>query len=172
MTSAEIINFISLPRFTYKYKILTFLDKLFLICKNSDMKDYIIKNKKKIILGALTCLLIGFIYINIGCPFRRIIGVSCPGCGMTRAVFELFKLNFKGAFNAHPLIYVMPIAATVYIFKEKLPEKTYKALVVLLCTVMFITYMIRMLSGSEIVYFKPETGIVYKLIEYIFQSLK
>ncbi|MCI8650646.1 MAG: DUF2752 domain-containing protein [Anaerotruncus sp.] len=42
------------------------------------------------------------------CPILWTFGVSCPGCGMTRAVFALLRLDFVAAFRLHPLVYVLP----------------------------------------------------------------
>ncbi len=38
------------------------------------------------------------------CFTRRFLGVSCPGCGMTRAVAQLLHGNFGQALALHPLV--------------------------------------------------------------------
>lgn len=49
----------------------------------------------------------------IFCPFNRLTGLYCPGCGMTRAVFELIHLNILRAIrdNALVLLLIGPGAA-------------------------------------------------------------
>ena len=39
-------------------------------------------------------------YFNIGIPclFYQITGLKCPGCGITRLIFSLIKLDFRQAF--------------------------------------------------------------------------
>ena len=37
------------------------------------------------------------------CPFRYIFGVSCPGCGMTRALVAAVFSDLETAFGFHPL---------------------------------------------------------------------
>jgi len=41
------------------------------------------------------------------CPFRRCTGVTCPGCGLTRATGALARGNLASAHSHHPL--VLPI---------------------------------------------------------------
>lgn len=41
--------------------------------------------------------------LDVGCVFRRITGIPCPGCGMTRAHLAALRLDFRGAFYYHPL---------------------------------------------------------------------
>ena len=39
----------------------------------------------------------------IGCPLRRLTGISCPFCGMTRAYLLVFTGDISGAFSMHSL---------------------------------------------------------------------
>ena len=48
-------------------------------------------------------------YINIGCLFKNVFSVPCPGCGLTRALISLFKLKFVDAFYYNFLIYPIVI---------------------------------------------------------------
>ena len=58
------------------------------------------------------CLLLG-VYVafitltGIGCPIRFFIGISCPGCGMSRAVLLMLSGHFQAAFRMHPLVYAV-----------------------------------------------------------------
>ena len=45
---------------------------------------------------------------GIGCVFLWLFDVPCPGCGMTRAVSCLLRLDPVGAFRHHPLVFAMP----------------------------------------------------------------
>ena len=63
------------------------------------------------------CLLLG-VYVafitltGIGCPIRFSTGISCPGCGMSRAVLLLLSGHFQAAFQMHPLVYAVLPAGT------------------------------------------------------------
>lgn len=37
------------------------------------------------------------------CPSRALLGLPCPGCGMTRATLALFRGDVAGSFALHPL---------------------------------------------------------------------
>lgn len=43
----------------------------------------------------------------IFCPFHKLTGLFCPGCGITRMLLELFKGNFYQAFRYNPLLFIM-----------------------------------------------------------------
>jgi hypothetical protein len=38
-----------------------------------------------------------------GCPFHRLTGIACPGCGTTRAVARLLRCDVAGGFAMNPL---------------------------------------------------------------------
>lgn len=72
------------------------------------------------------CLLLG-VYVafitltGIGCPIRFFTGISCPGCGMSRAVLLLLSGHFQAAFRMHPLVYAV-LPAGIWLFFG--PEQT------------------------------------------------
>lgn len=63
------------------------------------------------ILGVCGILLYYKIYnlygIGIPCVFHKITGFYCPGCGITRAIFSLLKLDFKSAIMNNLLIFLL-----------------------------------------------------------------
>ena len=54
-----------------------------------------------------------------GCPVQHFTGVPCPGCGLSRALFALLRLDFAAAFRYHPMIYVLPPVALYVLFEKK-----------------------------------------------------
>ena len=42
-----------------------------------------------------------------------------PGCGLSRALFALLRLDFAAAFRYHPMIYVLPPVALYTLFGKK-----------------------------------------------------
>jgi len=46
------------------------------------------------------------------CPIRLLTGISCPGCGTSRAWIRLIKGDAAGAFRVHPLFW-WPAAAAL-----------------------------------------------------------
>lgn len=55
-------------------------------------------------LGALTIA---------GCPIRKLFGVPCPGCGLTRAWMSFLTGQWKSALQYHPLFLAAPIALII-----------------------------------------------------------
>ncbi len=75
----------------------------------------IAKNICTVGLVLLVCAAVGFVF---GCPIKRITGLPCPGCGMTRGCAALLRLDFAEAFRWHPLCPLVPVMAVLYVFKD------------------------------------------------------
>ena len=75
--------------------------------------------KMKLILILISFLIIYFILselldVGIPCLFYEITGYYCPGCGITRLLFSLLKLDFYQAFRYNPLIFILIIITGIY----------------------------------------------------------
>ena len=90
---------------------------------------------KKIVAVVIACILGGVILYNLNpteyyfmpkCPLKLITGLSCPGCGIQRAIHALLHGEIVKAisFNYY-LVYSGPYAAS-FILLWLLPENTYK----------------------------------------------
>ena len=76
-------------------------------------------SKMKLILILISFLIIYFILselldVGIPCLFYEITGYYCPGCGITRLLFFLLKLDFYQAFRYNPLIFILIIITGIY----------------------------------------------------------
>lgn len=40
-----------------------------------------------------------------GCPWHRLTGIACPGCGTTRAIARLLSLDLAGGFAMNPVFF-------------------------------------------------------------------
>ena len=102
---------------------------------------------------------------GIGCPIKYLTGVSCPGCGMTRAWKAVLHLDFAGAFSYHPL-WILPVpGALLLLFKDRLPKRLYRILLGLIVAAFLVVYAIRMASGdSDVVVFRPSKGLIGRII--------
>lgn len=125
-------------------------------------------NIKKYIPYLVTAAVLILFYSLIGCPFKVFLGVTCPGCGMSRAFEALLKLDFLLAFRMHPLVFFLPVAAVVFLLQKKIPPKLYEGFLITAAVVMFAVYFIRLFSGSEIVYIDLKNGLIYKFIRNLF----
>lgn len=106
-------------------------------------------------------------YAVVGCPFRYFFGVCCPGCGMTRAAFSIIKFDFAGALHYHPLIFIMPLCATVFLVRKKLPSKLYNGLIAVAVILFAGVYICRLITGNECVYIDFTRGLIYQAVQYI-----
>lgn len=83
------------------------------------MNNILLSKKIKLIFIILILFLYAFIYLkyNVGIPciFFEITGLYCPGCGITRAIISLIKLDFIQAFRYNPLIIVVFPFLLIYI---------------------------------------------------------
>ena len=110
---------------------------------------------------------IAVFYLNCGCPIRFFTGVSCPGCGMTRALTALLRLDLSLAFEMHPLVFLLPIAAVVYFIRRLIPKKALRLIYVSALILLVAIYIIRMKAGSSVVYADFESGMLFKLFDKI-----
>ena len=76
---------------------------------------------------------------GVTCPIKYITGISCAGCGMSRAWISLLHFNIHDAFMYHPLFFLPPIVVIVYLYR------------------MFI-------GDGNVVVFEPQNNIVFRII--------
>lgn len=65
------------------------------------------KNKIIVLLFSLIIILCAIFHISIPCPIYSTTGLHCPGCGVTRMLREIFKLNFYQAFRYNMLLFIL-----------------------------------------------------------------
>ena len=132
---------------------------------------FIKKYKDLIFLGLAIGLYVLFITLSgIRCPIKFITGISCPGCGMTRAVLSAITLNFEAAFSYHPLWCVTPPAlALLIIFKIYGKRRALNTCLYVSCAALLVVYAIRLAIGDgAVVSFQPKEGIIYKILSGLF----
>lgn len=128
-----------------------------------------LKKYKDIIYPAAVII---FVYavmdlVGIGCPIKFITGISCLGCGMTRAWAAVLKLDFAAAFYYHPLFPLPLIALIVYFAKSKINIKIYKIFILTIVMAFIIIYIYRLIySEGDIVVFEPDNNILFRLLEH------
>ena len=58
---------------------------------------------------------------GVTCPIKYITGISCAGCGMSRAWISLLHFNIHDAFMYHPLFFLPPVVVIVMLLKSDIP---------------------------------------------------
>ena len=92
--------------------------------------------------------IIGVIYIifnliGIGCPIKFFTGISCPVCGMTRALFAALRLQFSDALYFHPLFGLVPFMFALYLFDYKLKSHHVRYIYIAICIAFLLVYIMR-----------------------------
>lgn len=127
------------------------------------MRNYI---KTAVCVTAVLALVL--LYWRLGCPIRLLTGVSCPGCGMSRAAYHLIRLDVSAAAVCHPVVFLMPVfAALFWTFRRN--RKGFYAVLGVFCVCLLAVYIWRMAFSvsPEVVYFHPEDGVIYKVIRFL-----
>lgn len=124
-----------------------------------------------LVFGLSLYMLIAIIF-NLPCPIKFITGISCPGCGMTRAVISLCKLDFDSAWHYHPLVFLLiPIAITIYILSVKKLIKARKVFLICVAVLFLAVYLYRFIViKSDVLVFEPQNGLFLGIIPGLFSS--
>ena len=97
------------------------------------LKKVIVRNLVFLTLFISYYLLYSYTSIGIPCIFKLITGYDCPGCGITRCLFSLVKLNIKEAYNFNQLVTISIIPFVIiylyytycYVYDKKNRLKVY-----------------------------------------------
>lgn len=80
---------------------------------------------------------------SLKCPFNELTGLHCTGCGITRLMLSLFKLEFYQAFRYNPFVFVLCFFYGIYMIyslirykKIKSPNKTL-VIIILVIAILF-----------------------------------
>lgn len=129
------------------------------------------KNERKELICAVTAVVVLYTameLIGITCPIKFITGISCAGCGMSRAWMAFLQLDIAKAFEYHPLFWLVPIAVIVLLCKSKINIKIYKIIIFTIIIMFAIVYICRLIwSGDDVVVFEPEKNILFRIIRVI-----
>ena len=121
---------------------------------------------KGIVIIALFYLMIES--IGITCPIKFITGISCAGCGMSRAYISLFKGDISMAFYYHPLFILPPILLFSIVFRNRIGSKLFKTIIVVSALLFVAVYVIRMLDmNNSVVVFEINNGLIFKVINFV-----
>ena len=133
------------------------------------MRDF--GKRYKSTLGAIlaVALLYGIFYmVGIGCPIKYVTGISCGGCGMTRAYLSLLHLDLAGAFHYHPLFFLPPLFIVLIMEKKHLSPKVCSLLMFTIIAAFLIMYLLRLLDPEDtVVVFRPKEGLIYRIYSYV-----
>ncbi len=82
-------------------------------------------------------------YFNITCVFLELFKIPCPGCGMTRALRALVRLDFLQAMRHNVMIFFMPYVAAYVLFDFR--HKAHIVLLKVIAGIAIINWLIKLL---------------------------
>lgn len=111
---------------------------------------YDIKNAKWVIMFIIAYFAFFKLVLGVVCPMVWITGYPCPACGLTRAAVLLLGLDFSGAWEVHPFIFIIAIYLVIfcwnrYLCGKKAGKKLMLAAIVIII-LMIIYYIWRMIQ--------------------------
>ena len=119
-------------------------------------------------LAAVAALYAALHFAGFGCPIKAVTGVSCAGCGMTRAWLAALSGDLSAAFAYHPLFWVVPLAALVFLFRRRLPRRLFTALLLAAALAFVAVYAVRLADPRDpVVVFAPEEGLLYRILRLL-----
>jgi len=120
------------------------------------------------VITSVTAVVVLYVILEsfgVTCPIKYITGISCAGCGMSRAWIALLHFNIHDAFMYHPLFFLPPVVVIVMLLKSKINIKFYKIFMFTIAGAFVIVYLYRMFIGDgNVVVFEPQNNIVFRII--------
>ena len=83
------------------------------------------------------------------CPSRELLGLPCPGCGLTRSTLLILRGQWAESWRLQPFGYAWLALAAVFVLDRYVLEtrqKLWKGLLVVICVGMVILYGYRMVT--------------------------
>lgn len=119
-------------------------------------------------VAAIALLYVVLELLGVTCPIRFLTGVSCAGCGMSRAWLSLLRLDLAGAVRFHPLFWLPVPAAALLLARRRIPRRLFRAGLAVCAALFLSVYLIRLFLPGEIVVFAPSQGLIWRLLSRIF----
>ena len=111
--------------------------------------------------------------LGITCPIKYLLGISCPGCGMSRAVWALLRLDFAAAAYYHPLCFALPFVAAglIYTYIRK-QTRLFQILLWGFVGVMIVVYLGRLFfTESRVVVAVPQDGWIFRTARKVIHAI-
>lgn len=111
--------------------------------------------------------------LDVTCPIKFVTGISCAGCGMSRAWLSLLRMDVAGAFAYHPLFWLPVPAALILLFRRRLPKRMARVLLLIICVLFLAVYLVRLARPEDtVVVFAPQEGLIWRLFSALRQGLQ
>ena len=103
------------------------------------------------------------------CPLRTMFGLSCPGCGMSRAWWEFLSGDLQGALRYHPLFWLPVPALLLFLFRDRIRPRVFTGCMVFMLLLLLTVYGVRMADpADQVVRFYPGSGYFFRIFHALF----
>ena len=104
--------------------------------------------------------------LGITCPIKYATGISCPGCGMSRATWALLRLDLPAAIHYHPLCFALPPVAVGLIYTRlRRHTRAFRILLWSSVGVMIAVYLYRLLFlAQDVVVADVTNGLIGRAV--------
>lgn len=123
------------------------------------------------LLCSLAAVVFAEVYLGVGCPIHFMTGINCPGCGMSRALFCVLRLDLPRAFAFHPLWWLLPVLAVFWFLREssRISRRTFDRFLAVFSALFILVYLIRLLNPTEmLVCARPTEGWIFRTLARLF----
>ena len=72
------------------------------------------------------------VLFDIPCMYKTILGIPCPGCGMSHALLAALRLDFGEAFRLHAMFWSMPLIFALILTNGKIFRKKWMNLALII----------------------------------------
>ncbi len=122
--------------------------------------------------AVIALLYAAMLALGVTCPIKLLTGVSCAGCGMSRAWLRLLRGDVAGAFSYHPLFWLPVPAAVGFLCRDRLPKAVRTSGAVLVCVLFLGVYALRLFTtGDTVVVWAPRQGLIWRTLSGVWDSL-
>lgn len=112
-------------------------------------------------------------FFHASCPFILLTGFPCPGCGLTRSVFNILTFDFESAIIINPISFAWVAFFIYFIFVRYILGKNTKivsaitnVLIILICLTTLVFYIYNMINyfPNKIPYVYTRRNLMYYLL--------
>ena len=101
----------------------------------------------------------------IGCPLRRLFGLSCPRCGVSRALLGALRLDFSEAFRFHPLWPLVLPGLVLWVLRERRQPGGGRAVWISLLVLFSAVYVLRLAGHDPVVWPDLPSGLLIRAFD-------
>lgn len=125
-----------------------------------------VRDSKRGLLQLVAAIVIycGIMWIwKLPCPIRWLTGISCAGCGMTRAWLCVCSGQLLNAFAFHPLWPIPLVMLVLFVARKKISSQLTRRLYGTAVLLFLVVYVLRMINKNDpVISFDPRNGALEK----------